>query len=435
MLFWFVSDDVCDLKAELPGIGSELTVKERGSLQENEEPERGNGEKGQEDEREKNEEEDQEQRAVEEEEELEVLRSQVVQLLLELEETREVSQRHEESYNELQGAYGLLEEERLASAHQAESFTRQIQRLQGQLRSVQEELDSLEEEKASELWEAQEELRVAQEEVQELQQAAEEAAAERENDIALLQEELCRLRAELERLRGTTQEYELELTTLRAEISMKNQHRAVQEEGGGVGQLMEECRSLKDECQILKNDNKQLSEKLDILEQQRASSPGSSLALSTEHLFGEKDNDVEQEVKAEGFVSTLEVEGGKWRDAGSQKNISFEGKPVTPTATSGGFSEVFSLRDQLKQAEEKASQVQRECDGLKGELKELQGLYESSQKERAELEAELHRYKAELDRLAGRKAQGCEGDWNLVMLVAMAAAAVLLIPSLTRALG
>ncbi len=105
----------------------------------------------------------------------------------------------------------------------------------GQLRSVQEELDSLEEEKASELWEAQEELHAAQEEVQELQQAAEEAAAERENDIALLQEELCRLRAELERLRGTTQEYELELTTLRAEISMKNQCREEEEKAGGEG--------------------------------------------------------------------------------------------------------------------------------------------------------------------------------------------------------
>lgn len=36
---------------------------------------------------------------------------------------------------------------------------------------------------------------------------------------------------------------------------------------------------------------------------------------------------------------------------------------------------------------------------------ELQGLYESSQRERAELEAELQRCRAELDQLAGRKAQ------------------------------
>ncbi|XP_043093929.1 coiled-coil domain-containing protein 136 isoform X2 [Puntigrus tetrazona] len=444
------ADDVCDLKVERPGIGSEMTAKERGSLEDNEERdqeevEAGNGEKGQEDEREKKEEtaveekegDREEQREVDDEDELEVLRSQVVQLLLELEETREVSQRHEESYNELQG---LLEEERLASAHQAESFTRQIQRLQAQLRSVQEELDSLEEEKASELWEAQEELRAAQEEVQELQQAAEEAAAERENDIALLQEELCRLRAELERLRGTTQEYELELTTLRAEISMKNQCREEQENAGGEGdvdQLIEECRSLKDVCQTLKNDNKQLSEKVEMLEQQRASSADSCLVLKVEQNDGENDTekDAEKEVTAEGFISTLEVEGGKWADAYTQKNISFEGKPVTPAGLSGGFQEVFSLRDQLKQAEEKASQVQRECEGLKGELLELQGLYESSQRERAELEAELQHCRAELDRLAGRKAQESEGDWNLVMVVAVAAAAVLLIPSFTRALA
>lgn len=46
-----------------------------------------------------------------------------------------------------------------------------------------------------------------------------------------------------------------------------------------------------------------------------------------------------------------------------------------------------------------------QCEEIKGELVELQGLYESSQRERAELEAELQRCRAELDRLAGRKAQ------------------------------
>ena len=86
-------------------------------------------------------------------------------------------------------------------------------------------MDSLEEEKESELAEAQEELRSAREEVLLLQQAAEEAAGERENDIASLQEELCRMRAELQRLRVTAQEYELEITSLRAEIGMKSQRR------------------------------------------------------------------------------------------------------------------------------------------------------------------------------------------------------------------
>lgn len=117
----FVSDDVCDLKTVRPGIGIDMTAKERESLEENEDRDQkntkvGNGEKGQEDEREKKEvkqenteeEEEEEQTGIDEEDELELLRSQVVQLLLELEETREVSQRHEESYNELQGEYACV---------------------------------------------------------------------------------------------------------------------------------------------------------------------------------------------------------------------------------------------------------------------------------------------------------------------------------------
>lgn len=101
-----------------------------------------------------------------------------------------------------------------------------------QLRSVQEEMNCLDEEKESELAEAQEELRAAHEEVVLLQQAAEEAAAERENDIASLQEELCRRRAELQRLSEETQAYELEITTLRAEINMKSQRREAERREG-----------------------------------------------------------------------------------------------------------------------------------------------------------------------------------------------------------
>ncbi len=52
-------------------------------------------------------------------------------------------------------------------------------------------------------------------------------------------------------------------------------------------------------------------------------------------------------------------------DAGIQKNISFDGKAVTPTGWTGGFSEVLSLRDQLKQTEEKAIHVQREVHSKK----------------------------------------------------------------------
>lgn len=359
-----------------------MTAKERGVLEDNEKEEVSRGEG-----------------SPEEEQELEELRAQVVQLLLELDEARETSNKHQESFHELQG---LLEDERLASAHQAEAFTRQIQNLQAQLRSVQEEMNSLEEEKESELSEAQEELRVAHEEVVLLQQAAEEAAAERENDIASLQEELCRRRAELQRLSEETQAYELEITTLRAEINMKSQRREAERREGDVDLLKEECRVLKEECQTLKEDNRRLSEKLQLLQRQRTSS-SVYLSLKEEDSGDAPEGKVldSEELLTESYMTMAHSENCNLRDASIQKNISFDGKPLTPTSWSGGMGEILSLRDQLKQAEEKALQVQRECDGLKLELKDLQELYECSQRERAELEEELQRCKAELEKLSG----------------------------------
>ncbi|XP_039664588.1 coiled-coil domain-containing protein 136-like isoform X2 [Perca fluviatilis] len=408
----FSSDDPCDLKAECsPTMDNEITAKERGVLEENNEKEEMDQERAQEEEGEEKKLKEEEgegeekrkpdQEPLTEEQELEELRAQVLQLLLELDDARETSNKHQESFHELQG---LLEDERLASAHQAEAFTRQIQNLQAQLRSVQEEMDSLEEEKESELAEAQEELRVAQEEVILLQQAAEEAAAERENDIASLQEELCRRRAELQRLSEETQEYELEITTLRAEISMKSQRREAERKEGDVDLLKEECRVLKEECQTLKEDNRRLSERLQLLQRQRTCS---SVYLSLKEEDAEEGTEGKDmgigsdEVMTESYMTMAQSENCRLVDASIQKNISFDGKPMTPTGWNGGIGEIFSLRDQLKQAEEKASQVQRECNGLKIELQELQVLYDCSQRERAELEEELQRCKAELEKLSG----------------------------------
>lgn len=385
------TDDPCDLKAESsPTMDNEMTAKERGVLEDNEKEqmERGQDEEG-------------DEKKLTEEQEVEELRAQVVQLLLELDEARETSNKHQESFHELQG---LLEDERLASAHQAEAFTRHIQNLQAQLRSVQEEMNCLDEEKESELAEAQEELRAAHEEVVLLQQAAEEAAAERENDIASLQEELCRRRAELQRLSEETQAYELEITTLRAEINMKSQRREAERREGDVDLLKEECRMLKDECQTLKEDNRRLSEKLQLLQRQRTCS---SVYLS---LKEEDSSDTTEargmdtgsdEVMTESYMTMARSENCHLVDASIQKNISFDGRSVTPTSWNGGMGEIFSLRDQLKQAEERALQVQRECDSLKMELKELQDLYDNSQRERAELEEELQRCRAEVEKLSG----------------------------------
>ncbi|CAJ1056365.1 coiled-coil domain-containing protein 136-like isoform X2 [Xyrichtys novacula] len=431
------TDDPCDLKAECsPTMDNEITAKERGVLEENNEKEEMDQEGAQEEEGEEKklkeeegegEEKRRKDEPLTEEQELEELRAQVLQLLLELDDARETSNKHQEAFHELQG---LLEDERLASAHQAEAFTRQIQNLQAQLRSVQEEMDSLEEEKESELAEAQEELRVAQEEVLLLQQAAEEAAAERENDIASLQEELCRRRAELQRLSEETQEYELEITTLRAEISMKSQRREAERREGDVDLLKEECRMLKEECQTLKEENQRISERLQLLQRQRTCS---SVYLSLkEEDAGEGTETGSDEVMTESYMTMAQSENCRLVDASIQKNISFDGKPVTPTGWNGGIGEIFSLRDQLKQAEEKASQVQRECDGLKMELQELQVLYDTSQKERAELEEELQRCKAELQKLS-EGGQGSEVGWNSILTITAATAVLLMMTSLLRA--
>ncbi|XP_053486214.1 coiled-coil domain-containing protein 136-like isoform X1 [Ictalurus furcatus] len=274
-----------------------------------------------------------------EEEELEDLRAQILHLLLELEESRDTSQKHEENSTELQG---LLEEERLASAHQAEAFTRQIQCLQAQLCSVQQEMEGAEQQKLE-----------LQEEVLTLQQAVE--------------------------------EYELETVTLRAEIAMKSQRRDEdRRREGDVEQLKKEFAILKSECETLKKVNSKLGERLQVL--QRTSSSG-----------------VEVEEKEDGGIQTNIIGGSgstcRLVDVCIQKNISFDGKPLTPTSLSSGFSDTLSLREQLKQAEERAEQLQRQCDGVRTELRELQNLFETSQKERDELELELLRCREELEKL------------------------------------
>uniref|UniRef100_A0A8C6MEP1 Coiled-coil domain containing 136b n=2 Tax=Nothobranchius furzeri TaxID=105023 RepID=A0A8C6MEP1_NOTFU len=333
------TDDPNDLKADSSPTDNEITAKERGILGENNEKEEMDQERSLEDEGEEKKLKDEEGEGLEknrkeeltEEQELEELRSQMLQLLLELDEVRETSNKHQESFQELQG---FLEDERLASAHQAEAFTRQIQNLQG--------------------------------------------------DVDLLKEECCMLR---------------------------------------------------EECQTLKEDNRRLSEKLQLLQRQRTCSSVYLSLKEEDTLEGTEVREAEaasDEVLTQSYMTMAQSENHRLVDASIQKNISFEGKPVTPTSWNGGTGEIFSLRDQLKKAEEKASQVQMECDGLKMELQELQVLYDSSQRERAELEEELQRCKAELEKLSGG-AQGIEVGWNSIVTLTAATALLLAMASFLRA--
>lgn len=87
------------------------------------------------------------------------------------------------------------------------------------------------------------------------------------------------------------------------------------------------------------------------------------LSLKEEDAEGTEGKEMEagsDEVMTESYMTMAQSENCRLVDASIQKNISFDGKPVTPTGWNGGIGEIFSLRDQLKQAEEKASQVQRE---------------------------------------------------------------------------
>lgn len=79
----------------------------------------------------------------------------------------------------------------------------------------------MERDKEYELKEIEQELHLARAEIQNLRQAAEDSATDHESDIASLQEDICRMRNELEDMERIRGEYEMEITTLRAEMEMK----------------------------------------------------------------------------------------------------------------------------------------------------------------------------------------------------------------------
>ncbi|XP_040584553.1 coiled-coil domain-containing protein 136 isoform X4 [Mesocricetus auratus] len=289
--------------------------------------------------------------------ELEELRAQVLQLVAELEETRELAGQHEDDSLELQG---LLEDERLASAQQAEVFTKQIQQLQGELQHLREEISLLEHEKESELKEIEQELHLAQAEIQNLRQAAADSASEHESDIASLQEDLCRLQNELddmERIRG---DYEMEIASLRAEMELKTSEPSelsvsevsgIQEE---LHQLRERYQFLNEEYQALQESNSSLTGQLAELESDRTRR-ATELWLESQVL-----------------KSTVSVES-------QTSELQFpEPDP-----------ELQLLRQQLLGAEEQMKDMQTKCKDLCCELEELQHHRRVSEEEQKRLQREL----------------------------------------------
>ncbi|XP_032658073.1 coiled-coil domain-containing protein 136 isoform X2 [Chelonoidis abingdonii] len=337
--------------------------------------------------------------------EMEDLRAQMLQLLEELEETRELAVKHEDDSLELQG---LLEDERLASARQAEIFTKQIQRLQAQMRTLKDEFSSLQETKALELEQVERELQEANEEIHGLRLEAEEVAAIHENEIAALQEQLCRLRAELQRVQQVREEYETEITTLRAEITMKGSGQAwaegradevtmLQEE---LLTLREQYRDLMEEYQTLQESNKIMVHQLENLEAQKYRSRSRS---------EDSRKSTESDVTHPPVRRTLSPRRASPRLSGSvsfktvddTRTISAPNCKKEPLSQAEESDTELSLRFQLQSEEEKVHLTQSKCDNMQTELRELQRQYQVIQQERQQLQEELRLCRAEIQRLKG----------------------------------
>ncbi|XP_045711695.1 coiled-coil domain-containing protein 136 isoform X6 [Phyllostomus hastatus] len=290
--------------------------------------------------------------------ELEELRAQVLQLVAELEETRELAGQHEDDSLELQG---LLEDERLASAQQAEVFTKQIQQLQGELRSLREEISLLEREKECELKEMERELHLAQAEILNLRQAAEDSVTEHESDIASLQEDLCRMQNELDDMDRIRGEYEMEIASLRAEMEMKSSDPSNSYSLSDFSGLQEELQQLRDRYRFLNEEYQALQESNSSLTGQLANLESERTRRATE----------------------------KWLESQTLRSmVSTESQTID-----GDFlesdSETQLLRQQLLGAEEQMFDMQNKCKEMCSELQELRHHRQASEEEQRWLQREL----------------------------------------------
>ncbi|KAF6275857.1 coiled-coil domain containing 136 [Rhinolophus ferrumequinum] len=227
-----------------------------------------------------------------------------------------------------------------------------------ELRSLREEISLLEREKESELKAMEQELHLARTEIHTLRQAAEDSATEHDSDLASLQEDLCRLQNELddmERIRG---EYELEITSLRAEMEMKNSDPSslsdfseMQEE---LQQLRERYHFLNEEYRTLQESNSSLTGQLADLESERT-------RRATE----------------------------KWLDSQTLKNMLSAESQTSEMDFLEPDSETHLLRQQLQGAEEQMHDMRNQCKQLCCELQELQHHRQASEEEQKRLQREL----------------------------------------------
>nr|XP_033796978.1 sarcolemmal membrane-associated protein-like isoform X2 [Geotrypetes seraphini] len=258
----------------------------------------------------------------------------------------------------------LLEDERKANRLQVEESTRQIHLLQAQLQRLQNEIEILREQKENDIASTRDELASAQEEIALLQRVAEQATSERNSDIAELQGEV---RAELEQWRKAASESEKEIVSLQASFQWQCQEQEEQQRKeaahlqADVENLRRECKVLQADCFSLQHENASLTEELKRQKNDLLSSQKQSRELASDlNVLNTTRKELENQ------VGSLK-EQSQWDAAG--------------------------LKHQLKEAESRAKDFQKEYEKTQTLLSELKVKYEMTEQEKQTIMEELKRYK------------------------------------------
>nr|XP_033781745.1 sarcolemmal membrane-associated protein isoform X21 [Geotrypetes seraphini] len=300
----------------------------------------------------------------------------------------------------------LLEDERKANRLQVEESTRQIHLLQAQLQRLQNEIEILREQKENDIASTRDELASAQDEIALLQRVAEQATSEHNSDIAELQGELQEVRAELEQWRKAASESEKEIVSLQASFQRQCQEQEEQQRKeaahlqADVENLRRECKVLQADCFSLQHENASLTEELKRQKNDLLSSQKQSRELASDlNVLNTTRKELENQ------VGSLKEESQ--RDAAG-------------------------LKHQLKEAESRAKDFQKEYEKTQTLLSELKVKYEMTEQEKQTIMEELKRYKDNL-KLLQEKGNNRRWPWMPVITALVAVTALVLYPGFSRA--
>ncbi|XP_027984863.2 coiled-coil domain-containing protein 136 isoform X2 [Eptesicus fuscus] len=236
-----------------------------------------------------------------------------------------------------------------------------MEAITSELRNLREEISLLEREKECELKEIERELHLAQAEIRNLRQAADDSATEHESDIASLQGDLCRMQTELDDLERIRNEYELEITSLRAEMEMKTSDSSNSYTLSDFSELQEELQQLRERYRFL-------NEEYRVLQESNSSLTGQLADLESERTRRATE---------------------KWLESQTLRSLMSTECQTVEMDFLEPHPETHSLRQKLLGAEEQICDMQSKCKELCCELQELHHHRQSSEEEQRRLQREL----------------------------------------------